>query len=99
MLRAMSRSTHLEIALFSSLFAVVALPILFYINPSILSSVTFFQAIILMINGALLMVAVLFYLYALESHEASHAIPMFELIPILSFFMGYFILGEVRVDN
>ncbi len=85
--------------LFSALFAVVALPILLFINPSVLSSVTIFQAIVLMINGALLMVAVLFYLYAIESHEASHVAPLFQLVPVFGFILGYFFLDEVLTKN
>lgn len=85
--------------LFSALFAVVALPILLFINPSVLSSVTIFQAIVLMVNGALLMVAVLFYLYAIESHEASHVAPLFQLVPVFGFILGYFFLDEVLTKN
>lgn len=80
--------------LFSSLFAIVALPIIFVINPSVLQSTGLLEAIILVVNGGLLMLAILFYLYALESHEASYIAPMFELIPVFSFILGFFILGE-----
>lgn len=85
--------------LFSSLFAIVALPILLLINPTILSSIALFHAFVLMVNGALLMVAVLFYLYALEHDEASHVVPFFQLVPVLSFGLGYFVLGEVLHKN
>ncbi len=81
--------------LFSSLFAVVALPVIFIINPAVFETISVLRAIILMVNGGLLMVAVLFYLYALESSEASYVVPFFELIPIFGFILGYFVLGEV----
>ena len=85
--------------LFSSLFGFVALPIIFLINQQVLQAVSVSQAIILMANGALLMVAVLLYLYALESHEASYVVPLFQLIPVIGFFAGFLILGEIPAQN
>jgi drug/metabolite transporter (DMT)-like permease len=84
---------------FSSLFAVVALPVLFVINPNVFTQVTANQALILILNGALLMVAVLFYLYALEDDEASYVAPLFQLIPVFGFLFGYFILGEILTQS
>lgn len=83
--------------LFSSLFAVVALPVILVINPDVFSTASFLRSLVLMINGGLLMLAILFYLYALENHEASYIAPMFELIPVFSFFLGFIFLGETLV--
>lgn len=80
--------------LFSALFAIFALPILFFLSPTVFSSVTWSQALILMVNGCLLVVAIMFYLYALESDEASVVAPLFQLIPVFGFIFGFFILGE-----
>ena len=85
--------------LFSSLFAVVALPIIYIISPDVLTNVTLTQALILMANGATLTIAILFYLYALDSDEASYVAPFFQLIPIIGFILGYLILGEVLTAN
>ncbi len=85
--------------LFSSLFAVVALPILWWMNPNVLQSVTLGQGIALIANGALLMVAILFYLYALNKQEASYVVPLFQLIPVFGFFAGFLILHEVPALN
>lgn len=85
--------------LFSSLFAVVLLPILFVINPEILTGITTFRAAVLMVNGTFLTIAILLYLYAIESEEASIVAPLFQLIPVFGFIFGYFILGETISGN
>lgn len=81
--------------LFSSLFAILALPVLFFLDSNVLSAVNFTQALILIVNGAVLTLAIMFYLYALETDEASYVVPFFQLIPIFGFIFGYLILGEV----
>lgn len=85
--------------LFSSLFAVVLLPILLIIDFGILSNITLFRAVILMVNGTFLTLAILLYLYALEHEEASIVAPLFQLIPVFGFIAGYFILGETISGN
>ncbi len=80
--------------LFSALFAIVTLPIIYAIHPDIFATITFGQAIILMINGALLVTAIICYLYALNYDEASYVAPFFQLVPVFGFFLGYLILGE-----
>ena len=85
--------------MFSSLFAVVALPIIYIINPSVLSSVSFTQGLILMGNGVFLTLAILLYLYAIDLDEASYVAPFFQLIPLFGLFFGFLILGETLTTN
>ncbi len=85
--------------LFSALFSVVMLPIIWVIHPGVLSAVTVLQALVLMINGGILVTAIIFYLYALSSDEASFVAPLFQLVPVFGFMLGYFILGEVLHGN
>jgi drug/metabolite transporter (DMT)-like permease len=85
--------------LFSSLFAVVVLPIIYIVDPSVATSASGTQIAILMVNGAFLTLAILFYLYALDTDEASYVAPFFQLIPVFGLIFGYFILGEVLVGN
>lgn len=85
--------------LFSALFAVVALPVIFFIDPSVYDVVSLGQGMLLMVNGALLVVAVMFYLYALADEEASFVAPFFQLVPVLGFVLGYFLLGEILGKN
>lgn len=83
------------LVLFSSLFSVIVLPFVVLYQPAVLSSVSIWQALLLISNGAILVVAILCYLYALESDEASYIAPLFQLIPVFSLLLGYFFLGEV----
>lgn len=85
--------------MFSSLFAVVALPIIFIINPSVLTSVSLSQGLILMVNGAFLTIAILLYLYAMDLDEASYVAPFFQLIPIFGLLFGFLILGETLTSS
>jgi drug/metabolite transporter (DMT)-like permease len=73
----------------------IQLLILFVIHPSVFHSVSVGQALLLMANGALLVVAIMFYLYALVDEEASYVAPFFQLIPVFGFIFGYMVLGEV----
>jgi|SRR6185503_10690307 len=83
------------LVLFSALFSVVALPVILIINPSVFDSVSVWQALVLMVNGGLLVTAIILYLYALESDEASYVAPLFQLVPVFGFFLGFLVLGEV----
>ncbi len=85
--------------LFSSLFAVVVLPIILIINPGALANTTIWQALALMANGALLVTAIICYLYALSTDEASYVAPFFQLVPVIGFVLGYIFLGEELLRN
>ncbi len=82
-----------SLVLFSALFALFALPIILFINPDVLS-VSRFDASILIFNGAILVFAYIFYFYALFEDEASIVAPLFQLIPVFGFILGYAVLGE-----
>lgn len=85
--------------LFSSLFAVIALPIIYIIHPTVFNTITIRNALILMVNGALLVTAIICYLYALDYDEASVVAPLFQLVPVFSFLLAYLILGEVLLKS
>lgn len=82
-----------SLVLFSSLFAVIALPFILLIDRNVFA-VTGQDAILLMLNGLLLVLAYICYFYALEKDEASFVAPLFQLVPIFGFLLGYFFLGE-----
>ncbi|MDD4989326.1 MAG: DMT family transporter [Candidatus Pacebacteria bacterium] len=82
------------LAIFTAFFAFLALPVIWLIHPAV-NSVSFSHAIILVLNGTLALGYVIFYFYALERDEASIVAPFFEMIPVFTFILGYFILGEV----
>jgi drug/metabolite transporter (DMT)-like permease len=79
--------------IFASVFSIIALPIVLFIHPSVFN-VSFSQGIILAGNSMLVVVAELFYYYALHKDEASYVVPFYQTIPIFAFILGYFILGE-----
>src|ERR1035437_7394638 len=82
-----------SLIIFSAIFSIVALPIVILIHPAVFS-VSLLQGIVLALNGMLVVVAVLFYFYALHKDEASYVVPFYQTIPIFTFILGYLILGE-----
>lgn len=77
---------------FSSIIGVVLLPIIAFLHPEVLRLST--NTILIAVNGFLYVLASLPYFYALQRDEASICIPIFQLIPVLSFILAYLILGE-----
>lgn len=82
-----------SLVLFSALFAVIALPVVYWMDPTVFN-VSTYDAVLLIINGALLVLAYICYFYALSQDEASLVVPLFQFVPIFGFILGYFILGE-----
>ncbi|MFA6227439.1 MAG: EamA family transporter [Candidatus Paceibacterota bacterium] len=82
-----------SLIIFSSIFSVVALPIVLFFHPSVFN-VSLIHGIVLAINGMLVVLAILCYFYALQKDEASYVVPFYQTIPIFGFILGYFILGE-----
>jgi len=81
------------LVLFASLLAILMLPFIFLFHP-VIFSISFLKIFILMTNGALLVLALIFYFYALNLDEASVVAPLFQVIPVFGFIFGYLILGE-----
>jgi drug/metabolite transporter (DMT)-like permease len=84
--------------IFSALVGILVLPIAFLfqttafsINPGI--------AALIALNGCLYLVAVLPYLKALSVSDASAAVPIFQVIPIISFVLAWLVLGETLTVN
>lgn len=80
--------------LFMTLFAVIALPVIYIVHPDVFATITLFRALVLTINGCLSALAVMFYFYAMNEDEASFVAPFFQLVPVFGFILGYFILKE-----
>lgn len=82
---------------FSSLIGLLLLPIIAVWHPEVL---TFSKtSILIAVNGFLYILAVLPYFYALQKDEASIAVPLFQLIPVFSYVLAYFVLGETLTNN
>jgi drug/metabolite transporter (DMT)-like permease len=82
-----------SLIIFSALFGIFILPIIFIISPAVLA-VSLLQVAILIIIGILVVFSILCYLYALKFDEATFVIPFYQTIPIFGFILAYFILRE-----
>ena len=82
-----------SLIIFSSIFSIVALPVIIFLHPAVFN-VSLLKAVILAINGMIVVIAILCYFYALHRDETSFVIPFLQTIPIFAFILGYFIIGE-----
>jgi drug/metabolite transporter (DMT)-like permease len=82
-----------SIVIFSSLFSGVATPIVLFFQPDV-HDVSLFQGSALVATGTLSVLGAVCYLYALDIDEASFVTPLYQMVPIIAYFFGYFILGE-----
>ncbi len=79
--------------IFSAFVGVAVLPVSFFFQTSAFS-ISASMALLIGLNGWLYLVAVLPYLKALRSNDVAATIPIFQTIPVFSFVLGYFFLGE-----
>lgn len=82
------------VVLFSALFSVVALPVIFFIEPGIFA-LGLMTKVALMVSGSLNVVCLILYLNALRDDEVSMVAPFYQTIPVFGYILGYFVLGEV----
>jgi uncharacterized membrane protein len=78
---------------FSTLFAVVLLPIFYFIDNSVFS-LPLAYILVLIAAGFLGSLSILFYLRAINQDEASVVVPFFQLSPVFAFVLGYIFLNE-----
>lgn len=79
--------------LFSSFIGLFLLVVIIIINPGVISS---FQPsyLLMILNGFFYLLALLPYFYALQKNDASMTVPLLQMTPVISFFMGFFLLNE-----
>lgn len=82
------------LALYSSLFSVLVLTMLAFVNPQVLNILPL-NAAWLVVAGVIEITSVLLYLNAMKEDDASTLVPLFQTIPVFSVVLGFFILGEV----
>jgi uncharacterized membrane protein len=78
---------------FTAVLAVFALPIIWLFEPSVLS-LPLLAVAVMTVSGILYMAAMLFYLRALQSEEASAVAPLFQLSTIFTLLLAFVFLGE-----
>lgn len=81
------------VMIFSSSIAILLLPIIIVIQPSVLQNFNL-SYLLIALNGTLYLLATLPYFYALEKDDASLTVPLFQMIPVFSFILGYIFLKE-----
>ena len=80
--------------LFSSLIGLFIPPLILIFKQDIFN-VSYLQIGIVWIGSLTWLMATLIYFYALRKDEASVVVPLFQIIPIFAFILGYLFLDEV----
>jgi uncharacterized membrane protein len=78
---------------FSALIGIPLLPIIYFIHPAVFS-INFISAICIVLNGAIFVLALIPYMYALADDEASFVAPLFQTIPFFTYILAYIFLHE-----
>lgn len=83
-----------SLMIFSSLVGLFVLPFILMFENNVFS-IGRWQAFIIVVNGMIWVFGLLPYMYAIAKDEASVVVPLFQMIPIFTYLLGYFFLGEV----
>lgn len=78
---------------FTAFAGLLMLPFIWLFEPSV-TDLGFGGIVVIIFSGILYMGAMLFYLQALQSEEASVVAPFFQASPLFGYALGYFVLGE-----
>ncbi len=78
---------------FTALIGLLTLPFIWVLAPGV-AEVGLANAALMGLSGVLYMGAMLFYLQALQTEEASVVAPFFQAGPLFGFVLGYVVLGE-----
>jgi uncharacterized membrane protein len=78
---------------FTAIVGVLALPFIWLFEPGVVA-LPFAAMAVMTVSGILYMGAILFYLRALQSEEASGVAPFFQLATIFTLLLAYLFLGE-----
>lgn len=87
------RSSMAVLMVSTALIGVVMLPFIWWARPEVFN-ISWFSIFIITLSGILYMGAMLFYMKAIQSEEASTVSPFFEAAPLFAYTLAYFVLGE-----
>jgi drug/metabolite transporter (DMT)-like permease len=79
---------------FTALLGVIALPVIWLFDPKVLA-LSFVAIAVMTLSGVLYMGAMLFYLRAIQTEEASVVAPLFQANTLFSFVLGILVLHEL----
>lgn len=81
------------LVVFTALMGLLLMPVIAAFEPGVLARDAISIAL-MMLSGILYMGAILFYLRALQDHEASVVAPFFQASPLFGYGLAYAVLGE-----
>lgn len=84
-----------SLILYSSLFGIIISFLLFIIFGGAIFEISNYDKLILSTSGLCGVLAMIFYLYAIEKDEASIVAPLFQLIPIFGLLFEFLIIGTI----
>ncbi len=87
-----------SLIIFSSLIGLFVLPFVFAIHPAVFG-IRPIYALLIAVNGFLYILGLLPCFYALAKDEASIIVPLFQTIPVFSYILAYFVLGETLTQQ
>ncbi|HEX4178170.1 MAG TPA: EamA family transporter [Rhizomicrobium sp.] len=79
---------------FTAFLGVLALPVLWFFDPNVLA-LPWIATVVMTVSGVLYMGAMLFYLRAIQSEEASVVAPLFQANTLFTFLLGLLLLHEL----
>lgn len=79
--------------IFSSIVAIILLPFIFFFAENIFAISTL-NKLLMIAWGAIYILSIIPYLYALNKDDASTVVPLFQMIAPISLILWYFLLGE-----
>ena len=79
---------------FTAFLGVAALPVLWFFEPKVLA-LPWLATVVMTVSGILYMGAMLFYLRAIQSNEASVVAPLFQANTLFTFLLGLLLLHEL----
>ncbi len=91
--RFFKQSNVAVLLVFTAFVGLLMLPFIWFFEPSVVS-LDVERIAIIAASGILYMGAMLFYLRALQSEEASVVAPFFQSSPLFGYVLAYFVLGE-----
>lgn len=80
--------------IFSSLLSFIAIPVVLFVDPTVLQT-DWFNIAILTVVGAMNLILLWCYLQALNADEPTVVIIFYQLVPVLGLILGYLVLGEM----
>ena len=79
---------------FTALLGVIALPVIWFFEPRVLA-LPWLASTVMTVSGILYMGAMLFYLRAIQTEEASVVAPLFQANTLFTFALGVIVLHEI----